>query len=211
MAQQECARGVHGGGGGGGGVWRVACGVWRAAGGGGGWRVACGVWRVADWRTLRDCAAVELACRNKVVARLHECQQRVHLRALARCHGERVGQGRSVVVVTVRLAWCALQLSHLVLEHMRRRVHDTRVNRAQLREPEQRRGVLGALELERCRLEDRNCARPVVRVKLVAVVERYRRESLLVLVGVDVALVNRRRLRVRCGINHPCARWPLPE
>ncbi len=57
-------------------------------------------------------------------------------------------------------------------------VHEARVDRAELREREELAAMLGRLELERRGLEDRRRAGTVVRVELVAVVERGCGEAL---------------------------------
>ena len=104
--------------------------------------------RNAEVSPTRDERPAPRIGRDEVVAGLHERHEAVHLRRLARRDGERVGQRRGVVVVAVRQARGALQLGDLVLEDVRRRVHEARVDRAELRQLEERAPVLRGLELE---------------------------------------------------------------
>ena len=110
----------------------------------------------------------------------------MHLRRLTRRHGQGVGQGGCIVVVTVGQAGGALQLGQLVLKHMRRGVHKTCVDGTQLRQLEELAAMLAGLELEGCRLKNGRSACTVVRVQLVPVVEHHGGETLPGLVGVGI-------------------------
>ena len=87
-------------------------------------------------------AAVERRARDDVAAVLGEVEQRDRLRGLTARGAER--------------ADAALERGEAVLEHGLGRVHDPRVDVAELGEPEERRGVLGVAEHERGRLVDRD-------------------------------------------------------
>ena len=89
-----------------------------------------------------------------------------------------LGRVDCVVAVAVTGARRALELGDLVLEHVGRRVHEARVDRAELREREELLAMLGGLELERRGLEDGRRAGTVVGVELVAVVEGRGGEAL---------------------------------
>ena len=111
-------------------------------------------------------AAVERRDRHDVVARARDVQHRVGDGRLAGCErqrGERrLGESR------------ALELGEPLLEHRVRRVHDPRVDVAELLEREQVGRVLGAVEDVRRRLVDRHRARVRRGIGLLPAVQRDR-------------------------------------
>ena len=108
-------------------------------------------------------AAVERRARHDVPAVLGEVEQRDRLGGLAARRGER--------------ADATLERGDAVLEHGLGRVHDPRVDVAELGEPEEVRGVLGVAEDERRRLVDRHRPRARGRVGLGAGVDLTSLES----------------------------------
>src|SRR5690606_15410360 len=96
---------------------------------------------------LVDGAAIELAGGNEVLTRAHQRMEDEHLRGMAGGSGQCGG--------------AALERRQLLLQHGLGRIHDPGVDVAESLQPEQRGGVIGALEDEGGGLVDRGrpCAR----------------------------------------------------
>src|SRR5690606_4877540 len=112
---------------------------------------------------LVDRPAIELARRDEVVAALHEGMEDEKLRRVTRGGGERGG--------------AAFERGNALLEHALGRVHDARVDIAELLQAEQRRGMAGIIEYVGSGLVDRRDPRLGGRIRLCTCMDGERVET----------------------------------
>ena len=136
---------------------------------------------------LRVGAAVERAGGHHFVARFQQAVDGEELRRLSAGHR----QARDAV----------FERRDALLQHVRRRVHDARIDVAELLQREQLRGVLGILENERGGLVDRHRAGAGGGIRLVAVMQGAGVESevTICVVGHRVYSICPTKLREGCG------------